>query len=303
MKPKSMILLGVSGLFGLIAAALFTNALGQPGGTGPTKPVLIVAEDSDIGVQLTDKNCRIEQWPANIIPEGIVTSLEEIEEKRLGTRLTKNTPVFQRDLLDKHDRVLVTVPAGKKVVGLKLPAEDHIAGLLQPGHTVDVIGIFSQEERSFSKTFLRGIKVYSVSNKTALESGDQAKSNEDDITVSLVVSERQSEMLTLVSSSATIKLAVRGIGDTEVEESEMEAKTGTIDLEELMGMKKQTPVVATPRTDKAAPFKMQFFRGDFYYEYLIEPGKKPVEAIAPPREDEVEAAYAPATTAPSIDNP
>lgn len=225
MKPKSMILLGVSGLFGLVAAALFTSALGQPSGAGPTKAVLIVAEDIEIGTPLTEKNCRLEQWPQNIVPEGIVGSFEQVADKRLNTRLSKNTPIFTRDLLDKHDRVLVTVPAGKKIVGLKLPAEDHIAGLLQPGHTVDVIGIFKQDDTSYSKTILRGIKVYSVSNKTALESGEASKSNESDITVSLVVSERQSEMLTLVNSHATIKLAVRGMEDTEVKESEFETRS------------------------------------------------------------------------------
>lgn len=297
MKPKSMILLGVSGLFGLVAAALFTNAMGQPGGTGPTKPVLIVFEDIEIGGQLTDKNCRVEQWPQNLIPEGIVGSLEEVVDKRLNTRLGKNTPIFARDLLDKHDRVLVTVPPGKKVVGLKLPAEDHIAGLLQPGHTVDVIGIFDHEDRSFSKTILRGIKVYSVSNKTALESGENAKSNEDDITVSLVVTERQSEMLTLVSSTASIKLAVRGMGDTDVEESEMEGQKGLVSLTEMIGFPKpasETPNAPLPQQKKGEPFQMQFFRGDFAYVYLCEDGKMPVLASAPPTEEEGQGQQTPA---------
>ncbi|MDP1561280.1 MAG: Flp pilus assembly protein CpaB [Pirellulaceae bacterium] len=290
MKPKSMILLGVSGLFGLVAAALFTTAMGQPSGTGPTKAVLIVSEELEIGSQLNDKNCRLEQWPQNIIPEGIVGSFEEIADKRLNTRLSKNTPVFTRDLLDKHDRVLVTVPPGKKVVGLKLPAEDHIAGLLQPGHTVDIIGIFVHEEKSFSKTILRGIKVYSVSNKTALESGENTKSNEDDITVSLVVSERQSEMLTLVSSTANIKLAVRGMGDTDVEQSEVESQKGPVNLLDMIGFEKPvipTPLDPLPKQPQDKPFRMQFFRGDFAYLYeFTKDGAVEVSAPARPTEEQ-----------------
>lgn len=291
MKPKSMILLGVSGLFGLVAAALFTTAMGQPGGAGPTKSVLIVSEEVEIGTQLTEKNCRLEQWPQNIIPEGIVGSFEEVADKRLNTRLSKNTPVFTRDLLDKHDRVLVTVPPGKKVVGLKLPAEDHIAGLLQPGHTVDVIGIFVHEEKSFSKTILRGIKVYSVSNKTALESAENTKSNEDDITVSLVVSERQSEMLTLVSSTANIKLAVRGMGDTNVEASEVENQKGPVNLLDMIGFDKPavvTPLDPLPKQNKDQPFQMQFFRGDFAYVYEFDKDGKmlPTEVSAPAKPTE-----------------
>jgi Flp pilus assembly protein CpaB len=286
MKPKSMILLGVSGLFGLVAAALFTTAIGQSGRAVPTKAVLIVAEDVEIGATLTEQNCRLEQWPQNIIPEGIVGSFEELADKRLNTRLSKNTPVFQRDLLDKHNRVLVSVPVGKKVVGLKLPSEDHIAGLLQPGHTVDVIGVFEHQDRSFSKTFLRGIKVYSVSNKTALETEPNAKSNESDITVGLVVTERQSEMLTLVRAVANVKLAVRGVEDTEFATSEFESQTGTISLNELIGVPKtdgdQASLELPSEQADGEPFKMQFFRGDFYHLYTIEDGKAPVLETGPP---------------------
>lgn len=298
MTPKSMVLLGVSGLFGLVAAALFTSALGKSGDAGPTQAVLIVAQDIEIGTQLTEANCRLEQWPQSIIPQGIVGSFEEVADKRLNTRLSKNTPVFTRDLLDKHDRVLVTVPAGKKIVGLKLPAEDHIAGLLQPGHTVDIIGIFKQEDKSTSKTILRGIKVYSVSNKTALESGEAAKSNESDITVSLVVSERQSEMLALVSSGASIKLAVRGIEDTEVPESDFEGQRGTLSLMDMMGLTKPETVlpVKLPSQKTGEPFKMQFFRGDFAYIYDIEDGKLPTLVSAPVTEED-------AQTPAAVENP
>jgi Flp pilus assembly protein CpaB len=288
MKPKSIILLGVSGLFGLVAAALFTSALGQPAGTVPTKAVLVLMQDVEIGALLTEENCKLEQWPENIIPEGIVGSFEQVVEKRINTRLTAGTPVFQRDLLDKYANSLVPVPKGKKVVGLKVPSEDHIAGLLQPGHTVDVIGVFEREERSVSNTFLRGIKVFSVSNKVALENESSGKSNEDDTTVGLIVSERQSEMLSLVKAVANVKLAIRGVDDTDFEGTDLESQEGMISLRALMGVT-TTPTrdpltlgLPKPAETNEGPFRMQLFRGDFLYEYEVEDGQFPVLKKSPP---------------------
>jgi Flp pilus assembly protein CpaB len=294
MKPKSLILLGVSGMFGLVAAALFTSALGQPAGTVPTKDVMVLVSDVEIGALLTEENCKLEQWPENIIPEGIVGSFEQVKEKRINTRLTAGTPIFQRDLLDKYATSLVPVPKGKKVVGLKVPSEDHIAGLLQPGHTVDVIGVFEREDRSVSNTFLRGIKVFSVSNKVALENESSGKSNEDDTTVGLIVSERQSEMLSLVKAVANVKLAIRGVDDGEAEGTELESQDGMISLRALMGVTtapaRESLAIGLPRVTKPAepaggPFRMQLFRGDFLYEYEMEDGKIPVLKSGPPAPD------------------
>jgi len=300
MKPKSLILLGVSGMFGLVAAALFTSALGQPAGSVPTKPVLVLLQDVEIGALLSEENCRLEQWPENIIPQGIVGSFEQVVEKRINTRLTAGTPIFQRDLLDKYATSLVPVPKGKKVVGLKVPSEDHIAGLLQPGHTVDVIGVFERNDRSVSNTFLRGIKVFSVSNRVALDNETSGKSNEDDTTVGLIVSERQSEMLSLVKAVASVKLAIRGVDDLDFEGSDLESQEGLISLRALMGVtapSKQDPMalgLPKPSLDTAAdgPFRMQFFRGDFLYEYEMEDGKFPVLKTGPPAADPGSAAAA-----------
>jgi len=283
MKPKSMILLGVSGAFGLIAAALLTNAAGQPGSGAQMKGILIASEDMDIGTLLSPENSRIEQWPENIIPPGVVEAMEEATDKRVNVRLAKGAPVFQRDLVDKHAPQMLPIPEGKSVVGLKVPAEDHIAGLLQPGHIVDVIGVFDLKNKPFSRTFLHGLRVYSVSNRLSPDAVGETKSNESDITVSLIVSEKEAESLTLVSRVAKVKLAIRGVGDirTRGTKRQPEESDGPVSLEALMGLlpNEPTAAAAVPQVsapvDSSKPFRMQVFSGNFYYEYEIKDGKFP----------------------------
>lgn len=224
MKPKSLILLGVSGAFGLIAAALLTKAIGQNktgGNEVEMRTVIVALEDMDIHKALTEENCRTEEWPANIMPPGVSTTMEQIANKRLNVRVAKGAPIFVRDLVDQHSPNSLAIPADKKVVGIRVPAEDHIAGLLQPGHQVDVIGIFNARDRpSFSRTFLRGIKVYAINNKTSPDNKEGIKVDESDITVSLLVDEKESEKLTLVQRVAKIKLAVRGFGEEKFDNTE-----------------------------------------------------------------------------------
>lgn len=329
MKPKSLLLLGVSGAFGLIAAALLTKAIGQnknAGGEMETRTVLVATDDLAIHAKLGENNTRLEKWPANIMPPGVTTDLEQIANKRLNVRVAKGAPIFIRDLVDEHAPQSLPIPRGKKVVGLKVPAEDHIAGLLQPGHEVDVIGIFkSRSQPSFSRTFLRGIKVFSVNNRTNPDMQDEVKADQSDITVSLIVSEKEAEKLTLVqgAGNSKIKLAIRGLDDdsgrgddqgqenttmlSDVTHQGQRQQDGQLGLGSLFkdftsGFAGSANVESQPAEHVAKtyePFKVKVINGDVVSEYILRDGSLPqlnassgaapapaALQVAPPAEEE-----------------
>lgn len=303
MKPKSLLLLGVSGTFGLIAAALLTKAIGQNNSASSdvqVRTVMVATDDLAIHAKLDVENTKMEKWPANILPPGVVTDAEEISNKRLNVRVAKGAPIFLRDLVDEHAPQSLPIPRGKKVVGLKVPSEDHIAGLLQPGHEVDVIGIFrSRDQPSFSRTFLRGIKVFSVNNRTNPDMQDEAKADQSDITVSLIVSEKEAEKLTLVqgAGNSKIKLAIRGLDDdsdlvdgdddsqetvslNDVANPGQAAAKDALGLGNLLGdfLKGSSLAMGTSDPNAAEkarkekgqePFKVKVINGDVVTEYVV----------------------------------
>jgi len=290
MKPKSLVLLGVSGAFGLIAAALLTKAIGQRSeGVETEKQTVVVAlADLDINETLTAENVRTEQWPVSILPPGVAKTIEEINEKRINVRVAMGAPIFTRDLQDPFAPQILSIPRGKKIVGLRVPAADHIAGLLQPGHSVDVIGIFEgQNDQSFSRTFLRGIKVYSISNRTSPDMKEDIKADESDITVSLIVSEIESEKLTLVAGVAKIKLAVRGANELKEDEKAYDPASAqseeTVSLNEIMNINvEQQPAFdplqsfnSQPPVQKEQPFRIQVVNGNVVTEYELSEGGLP----------------------------
>lgn len=216
MKPKSLMLLGVSGTFGLIAAALLTKAVGNSKSNVPKEKigeVVIAVKDIEINTLLTKENCKVEKWPISIIPPHAVRSFKEILNKRTTSRISQKAPISKQDLHDRHNASKLPVPEGMVMYGITAPAEDHHNGLLQPGHLVNVIGIYKVIglQALTSKTVVRRARVLAINAKTSVDgvSGGDS-SNRGKITVSIGVSQNQATLLGLIAKSGTLKLSILG---------------------------------------------------------------------------------------------
>ncbi|MEM7457588.1 MAG: Flp pilus assembly protein CpaB [Planctomycetota bacterium] len=215
MKSKSLILLVVSGVFGLVAAVMISQVIGKGGSTGPEismGPVLVASSQLDHNALLTEENVTIENWPTDIIPENAARSFEEIEDMAIGTRLSSGLPILLGDLIDKNERNVVTVPEGFKVVSLKATSEDTMDGLLEPSDRVDVIGIFRVRKRdqlvTTAKTFLKDIVVFAIDSRMRRATDGSTGGGGGSI-VSLLLNEAQAEQFILVEKEATLKLVFR----------------------------------------------------------------------------------------------
>lgn len=219
MKSKSFMLMILSMGFGLIAAIGISQVMGRSKGSNqPAQkmaPVLVAADHLDMNALLTEENVKIENWPEAIIPEDAAVALEDITDMVVRTRLSKGMPIVKSTLINKNQQNVLTIPAGFKVVAIKVSGDDMIAGLLQPGDKVDVIGLFKRrnsdgQQQNTTKTFLKALRVFSVNNKmTAVEIRSES-GNTGGAIVSLLVTEKQSEQIYFVQKTGEIKLVLRG---------------------------------------------------------------------------------------------
>ena len=159
MKSKSMMLMVLSMGFGLIAAIGISQVMGRSSSAQPAVKmgsVLVAADDVDIHQKLTEENVKIENWPANIIPEDAITSLEEITETKqiVLSRLSKGMPIVQSQCITEKEHINngKQIPEGFKVVAIKVSGDDTISGLLKPGDKVDVIGFFKKKVNGETQT-------------------------------------------------------------------------------------------------------------------------------------------------------
>ncbi len=235
MKSKSIFLIAVSLGFGLVAAIGITQVMGRSkkAANAPEVaklPVLVALQDLDINTELTPELFKEEQWPAEMVPEGIVTSLDQIEGKVVTARVGKKGTIYMSSLVDKTKLRDKKIPAGFKVIGIKMGADDHLYGLLEPGDLVDIIGVFREKRGggSTSRTFLRGIRVWSIASKTKkdVEQNPTAKGS---TVIGLLVTEKQSEQIVLGQRVADLKLAMRS--QEEADAANFSAGTGFGDFE------------------------------------------------------------------------
>jgi len=181
----------------------------------PMGPVLVATDTLNLRTELTDENVKIEQWPTKVIPPEAITTLEEIKDMVTSTRMNRGMPIVKGSIVHKNSLSPIILP-NMKVVAVRVAASNTIGPPLRPGNRVDVIGSFKRRDRSTnlittnSRTFLKGVQVYSIGNRTRIDSDAKAGTSPASTIVGLLVTEKQSEALVFAVDNGSIKLVLRG---------------------------------------------------------------------------------------------
>ncbi|MEM9410226.1 MAG: Flp pilus assembly protein CpaB [Planctomycetota bacterium] len=217
MKSKSVVLLIVSLGFGLIAAIGISQVMGNNGPKGPAierGKVVVAAKNLEHGDDLNEETCRVEDWPLEVIPTNAVRSLEQIKNRKMTTRLSEKLPIVLSDTIESDKFGRLEIPDGYRVIGIKVSGEETIAGLLQPGDRVDLVGVAvtrdeNGESQTISKTFLRALEVFTIDGKLN-SGGPREATGSGSAIVGVLVTESQAELVPLVQKVAKIRLVLRG---------------------------------------------------------------------------------------------
>ena len=263
MKSKSLILLVLSIGFGIVAAIgisqVMNNKVDGATTATPMGTVLVATGPLDLKAVLTEENVKIESWPSSIIPPDAVSDIEEITDMVTMTRMSQGMPIVRGAIQHRNTLIRPTIPGNMKVFAIRLAADDTFGNLLEPGNKVDVIGVFKQRDSktnqttTTSRTFLKALQVYSINNKTRIDTSEKSENQSRTSIVGLIVTEKQSEALVFVQDTGSIKLVLRGDdveNNGEVEQLE-EIKSEILKQEdESFGAKLQMQLSQTNKTDK-----------------------------------------------------
>lgn len=269
MKTKNLILLAICLGCGLIAAIGALQVMGNenPIAEEETMSVLLANDFLDIRTELNEENVRVEKWPAKLIPRDVVTDPEFIKGKFNKVRLSKGLPIMIDQIADQSYFEQDMIPPGHKVVAVKVQEDDTISGLLKPGQQVDIIGVVeapmdsSNRRYKIAKTFLKGIRVYSIDGARDGSSETQQPGRRGDAVVGVLVTEKQSEQIVLVQRVGQLKLVLRGAHTDDEPEENPDFNTifdGIV--ADTDGEKKQKKVAAAPVKEEPG-FEMRIFNG------------------------------------------
>lgn len=234
MKSKTLIALFIALGCGILAAVGIVKAIGDNGSpvVEATAPVLVANDFLDIHTPLTEENCHIEHWPVKLIPKDVVSEVASVDGMFNKMRLSKGLPIMIEQIANESFFQQDLIPPGHKVVAIKVKEDDTISGLLKPGQQVDIIGVVdapsranSRDRLKIAKTFLKGIRVYSINGVRDGSVASEEKGRRGDAVVGVLVTEKQSENIVLVQRVGALKLVLRGETDNLEPESNPDFNT------------------------------------------------------------------------------
>ena len=178
----------------------------------PTRPVIVAAQDLELGAELQKDDLRVVEWPANAVPNGAFSTTDELTGRGLLMPVIQNEPILPMKLASKEAGAGLPplIPAGLRAVSVRVNEVIGVAGYVLPGTRVDVVATANPTEQRAdmtSKVVLTNVLVLAAGTKFEQQS-DKGEPQPVSV-VTLLVTPEESERLTLASTEGKIQLALR----------------------------------------------------------------------------------------------
>ncbi len=244
MNKNVLIVLAGGFLIALLVAIIVQASFGSK--KSGTTEVLVAAKTLPAGSPVTDDNFKWQAWPKESVFDGAIVrdknqKVTEAAKGKLRRELNVNEPLTQVSLTaaGKGNPLAASMDPGMRAVAIKVSAESMVGGFISPGDRVDVIVTFqvrlsgedseAAEERvsrHATETVLENVRVMAIDQLSAKED-NKAKVGR---TVTLEVSAKGAEKLSLAAEMGDLSLALRALGD-ETSSHGTKAGDSTTDVE------------------------------------------------------------------------
>jgi len=241
MQTKSLVLLILALGCGVIASIGITQVMANRSSASPTpqletQPVFVALKEIPMGTLLDAQVVKLEQWPKDRIPEGVLAKLEDIVGRRPRTKLFAGEPILDVKLLSKGESTGAAapmIPVGYRAVPVRVDDVSGGAAMILPGDRVDVLIYVKRGNEitsSVTKTILQDVKVFAIDSQWTMESDKSGKSIRAK-TISLLLTPEQTERVMMAHELGKIRLALRSPEDHE----EAELPEGGHRIAQLLG--------------------------------------------------------------------
>ena len=241
MQTKSLVLLVLALGCGVIASIGITQVMANRSSPPPppqleTQPVFVALKEIPMGTLLDPQLVKLEQWPKDRIPEGVLSKLEDIEGRRPRTKLFAGEPILDVKLLSKGESAggaAPMIPIGYRAVPVRVDDVSGGAAMILPGDRVDVLIHVKRGNEitsTVTKTILQDVKAFAVDSQWTMESDESGKAIRAK-TISLLLTPEQTERVMMAHELGKIRLALRSPEDHE----EAELPEGGHRISHLLG--------------------------------------------------------------------
>ena len=217
----------------------------------PTTQIVVVNRQLAYGEQLTIDDVELVRWPAEFVPFGSFTSLEELfpEDGSEGLRTVIR-------VMEQHEPLLITkitapgedagvasrLEEGMRAISLSVNVNSGVSGFLRPGDRVDVYWTGSgRGGEGVTRLIRTNVQIIAID-----QIADEQR-NSPTIARTITVTARPEDVaaLTQAQSTGTLTLALVGVGD-DSDSGPVEVSTSSL-LGEIEEVAVDGPEVCTVR--------------------------------------------------------
>jgi pilus assembly protein CpaB len=217
MKPRTMILMVVAVVCGLVASYLTSRMLAQQGTVEEEKVKVLVAKQKiTAGTKIKDpqKFFVEKEFTKGTEPKKAITSFDQLKDKTLNKTINAEVHVTPDDLMSKdQDSLAEDIPPGMRAVTITVRNDTNVAGFILPRSRVDVVSTTRTENGPLSQTILQDVLVLAVDTVKNRENDKNAIASS---TCTLQVKPDDAERLALATSLGELRLILRPADDHEI---------------------------------------------------------------------------------------
>ncbi|MNX28979.1 SAF domain protein [compost metagenome] len=217
MMKKAQRLLVASALGLATSGALFyyVNSSATEADAGvPKGTVLVAIAPIPANSKVTPDQVKVESRPVAFIPQGAALMPEEVVGRVSKAELYPGEAVLDAKFYPagQEASMVLPVPPGKRAVTVAVDEVVGVAGFVQPGSLVDVVGTLDIDNQPVSKVLLQKIQVLAIAQDYEKKEEQEAKVVSS---ATLAVTPQESEVLILAADRGKIRLAMRSANEEE----------------------------------------------------------------------------------------
>jgi pilus assembly protein CpaB len=218
-RSRLLMIGGLALALGLLVSYTVYNRLRITGGSNiePGADVVVAANDIPVGAKLEERDVRLARFAQSTIPPGAFTKKSLVLGRGVVLPVSKGEFILTSKLAAANAGTGLPslIPPGMRAVSVRVNDVVSVAGFVQPGSRVDVLGTGnpgSGGERQ-TTTVLENVAVIAV-GKSLERTGESQPAP----VITLLVSPDDAQKLTLAAQEGRIQLSLRNPLDTRKEQ-------------------------------------------------------------------------------------
>lgn len=185
--------------------------------------IVVASQNLEFGMPLTTSNIKLANWPANSVPAGAFTSLEDaMRDGRVALRpILTGEPILAERVSGKDGRASISyeIPEGMRAVSIPVSAVSSVSGFVRPGDVVDVLLTRnvpgSDGGEKMTDVLLPNVQVLAIDQTAGIKNTNPAVGK----TAVMLTDLTGAQILTLARDVGTMSLVLRNVENQEFDQT------------------------------------------------------------------------------------